>query len=397
MTLAFNQSLLQISESATVALADRVRRLRACGRQLVALQTGDPDFATPQPIIDAALHAMEQGLTHYCDSRGLPELRQAVAEKLRRVNGVEYDPQTEILVSCGGVHAYYCALQAILNPGDEVLVPDPAWMTHANMVAIVKGRPVRVAALPENGFWPTLNEWSRALSPSTRALVINSPCNPTGFVATAEYLAELSIFAEAHDLYVLSDEVYENILFDGRCHVCFAGLPGARARTILVNSLSKTYAMTGWRVGYLAAQREVISEALKASQHSVTNLAPFIQKAAAFALTEPDMQAAARQMSETYACRRERVLQVSGRWGSSPIRFHAPQGAFYFFIDARDMKFPALTIAEDLLEQCSIAVVPGSAYGKCGEGFLRMTIAASEPEIEAGVLGLLEWAARQKG
>lgn len=397
MSLALNRTLLQVSESATVALADQVRRLRASGRQIVALQTGDPDFATPRPIIDVALRGMERGLTHYCDSRGLPELRHAVADKLRRVNGVEYDPQTEILVSCGGVHAYYCALLAILNPGEEVLVPDPAWMTHANMVWVVRGRPVRVASLPENGFWPTPKEWAAALSSNTRALVVNSPCNPTGCVASAEYLDVLNAFAEAHNLYVISDEVYENILYDGRRHVCFASLSGARGRTILLNSLSKTYAMTGWRVGYLAAPREVISQALKASQHSITNLAPFIQEAATFALTEPDMQAAAQQMSQTYARRRDYVLQASGRWRPSPLRFHAPEGAFYFFVDARGLNSPTLAIAADLLEQCSIAVVPGSVYGKCGEGFLRMTIAASEPEIEAGVLGILEWAAKQKG
>ena len=397
MNLSFNQKLLQINESATVALADRVRRLRASGKRVIGLQTGDPDFATPQPILDVAVQAMQQGLTHYGDSRGLPELRKAIAHKLLTVNRVEYDPETEILATCGGVHAYYCALGAILNPGDEVLVPDPAWMTHANAVSVLGACAVRVPAKPENDFWPTIDQWRSVLSTRSRALVINSPCNPTGSVASAEYLAELHALAAMRGLYVISDEVYENILYDGRRHVCFAGLSGARSHTLIVNSLSKTYSMTGWRVGYLAAPANVIAQALKVSQHTITNLAPFVQKAAAFALLEPDMQAAALRMRDAYARRREHVLQISRSRSPSGVRFQAPQGAFYFFLDVRKLRSPSSVIAEELLAQCAIAMVPGSVYGNCGEGFLRMTIAASDQEIEAGVLGLLKWAATQEG
>lgn len=388
-----NSHIAAMGEAATVALADRVRRLRAAGNKILGLQTGDPDFATPLAIVEVAARAMRDGNTHYCDSRGLPVLRHAIAEKLRRVNGLDYDPDAEILVTCGGIHAYYCALQSLLEPSAEVLVPDPIWMTHTN-IAQVLGRPVvRVASRQEDGWWPTMDAWERAITPRSAALVLNTPCNPTGAVATREYLESLQQFAAQHDLWVISDEVYENILYDGRRHVPFASLPGARQRTILMNSFSKTYAMTGWRVGYLAAPAAVISQALKASQNSITNVAPFLQEAAAFALADPGVQEESRHMAQTYALRRNLVRSVAAGYPSSPVVVTPPQGAFYFFFDVRALGASSLEIAEALLEDAGLALVPGSAYGRCGEGFLRMTIAASDDEVEAGTRALLDWAA----
>jgi aspartate/methionine/tyrosine aminotransferase len=386
-----NPQLTDLHESATVALGDRVRRLRASGSKVIGLQTGDPDFPTPQPIIDAARRAMNEGHTHYGDSRGLPELRQAIADKLRRTNHVGYDPAAEILVTCGGIHAYYCALASILTQGDEVLIPDPAWMTHANVVTWLGGRAVRVPGSCDNNFWPTFADWERAVSSRTVALVVNSPNNPTGAVADKGYLSQLNQFADVHNLYVISDEVYENILYDGRGHTCFASLVGAKERTLLVNSLSKTYAMTGWRVGYLAAPTDIIASALKASQHSITNLAPFIQRAAAFALTDSAMQEAARQMTLTYTRRRDMVMQLWRDSAPSLIPLNEPQGAFYFFVDVRALGMPSVQIAEQFLEEASVALVPGSTFGACGEGFLRLTIAAADTEIEAGFKALLQW------
>src|SRR5579863_5323196 len=237
-----NQQLSMMRESATIALADKVRKLQAAGKKVFALQTGDPDFGTPQPIIDASQQAMTKGLTHYANSRGLPSLRQAIAARLKRDDNLDYDPESEILVTSGGIHACYCALQAILNPADEVLVPDPIWMTHANMPLIMRGQTVRVPASPENGFWPTLEAWEKALTPHTVALAINSPNNPSGKVATRAYLERLNQFADAHHLYVLSDEVYEKLLYDGHQHTRFAALPGAKQRTLFIHSFSKTYA-----------------------------------------------------------------------------------------------------------------------------------------------------------
>lgn len=387
-----NSALINLPESATVAIADRVRSLRAAGRHVIGLQTGDPDFPTPRPIIEAAYRSLKNGETHYSDSRGLPHLRQLIADKLFNINHAHYDPATEILVTCGGVHAYYCALQSILTPGDEVLVPDPSWMTHGSVVELLHCVPVRIPSFQENNFWPTFESWERAVSNRTVALVINSPNNPTGAIADRDYLLRLNEFAAAHDLYVISDEVYESIIYGNRKPTCFAALPGAKAHTLTINSLSKTYAMTGWRVGYLAAPAEIVSLALKSSQYSITNVAPFVQEAAVAALSNPELTQIVDQMKTAYALRRELVMSLWREFGHNPVKLFPPAGAFYFFLDLRAMKLPAVRMAESLLDEAAVAVVPGSAFGESGEGYLRMTIAAANAEIEAGFTALLRWA-----
>jgi len=388
-----NQRLQSLPQSATVALADKVRRLSAEGKNVIALQTGDPDFKTPSPIVEAACRAMQEGWTHYVASRGLPELREAIAQKLGTYNQVEYDPASEILVTHGAVHAYYCALQGILNPGDEILIPDPNWMTHVNIASMLGAAVKRVRSRAEDGFWPRISDWESAASPKTVALLLNSPNNPTGSVASEEYLAALVQFALRHNLYIISDEVYEAILFDRRRHVSVASLPDARDRTLLVNSFSKTYAMTGWRIGYLAAPARVIDQALKAGQNSITNVAPFVQKAALCALTDKDASEASREMGRRYELRRDLALRLldSAPGGTSAI---CPQGAFYLFLDMRSLGQPSVTLANRLLDEALVSMVPGVAYGRCGEGFLRMTIAVSEHEIETGLKRLIDWIMR---
>jgi len=389
-----NSQLDTIRQSATIALSDRVMALKADGRQIIGLQVGDPDFATPQPVIDVALNAMRAGLTHYGPSRGLPELRQAAAAKLSRDNGVTYDAETEILATHGGVHAYYSAMQSILNPGDEVLIPDPSWATHVNMVTMLRGKAVRVPAPAGNGFIPQLEAWEKALTSKTRAIVLNYPANPTGACPTREYLGKLQDFAAAHNLWVVSDEVYENLYY-GDKPACAGAFPGAKERTLLVHSLSKTYAMTGWRAGYLAAPAVVIENALKVGQNSITCVAPFIQKAAAFALTDPGVQASAVHMRAAYARRRERVLQLSRELENEKVLVTPPMGAFYFFLDLRPLKRPSLEICERILEETGVGLVPGAAFGEQGEGFARMTIAASDEDVEKGFRKIVEWAEKQ--
>ena len=390
--MKLNSQIQQIQESVTVALADRVRQLKAQGKHLIALQTGDPDFSTPKPIIDAAHKALKDGLTHYASSRGLPDLRKAISHTLTHENHVHYDPESEILVTNGGVHAYFCGLKAILNLGEEVLVSDPAWMTHANVITLLGGKPKRIPSKPEDNFWPQMDAWEQSVSSKTVALVINSPNNPTGSVATEEYLCNLAQFALRHNLYIISDEVYHAILFDDLQHVCVASLPEARDRTLLINSFSKTYAMTGWRIGYLAAPASVISQALKASQHSITNVSPFVQKAALCALTDSEVAVAVKQMVARYQQRRDMAVDILKSRYNAGVGLIEPQGAFYLFLDIRKLLNKSSVVAERLLNETLISIVPGSAYGACGEGFLRMTTAASEETIEAGINGLLDWA-----
>lgn len=390
-----NHQLEQLSESFTIAFADRVRRLKAEGVPVIGLQTGDPDFNTPQPIIAAAHEAMQAGFTHYSNSRGLPALRASIAERMSREHGATFDPMTEILVTHGAIHAYYVGLQAILNPSEQVLVPDPTWQTHANMVRVLRGEPIRVPALAENGFLPTLDSWQAALTDKTTAIIINYPSNPTGAIAPREYLQQLVDFAVANNLYILSDEVYDSLLYDGNQHTCVATLDGAKDRTLVLNSFSKTYAMTGWRIGYLCAPEKIIDNALKASQHSITNVAEFLQRAAIVALTDAAVQQEMQTIFAAFAKRRAQVLAIYDRMGTTPIEITPPQGAFYFFIDGRKLGIPATEIAERILNEANVAVVPGAVYGAQGEGFLRMTTAASDDDITAGFTKILEWAAKQ--
>ncbi len=382
-----------IRQSATVAMADRILALKASGRDVIGLQVGDPDFATPPAVMDVALKAMRDGLTHYGPSRGYLDLRQAAASKLTRDEGVIYDPASEILITHGGIHAYYLAMQSILNPGDEVLVPDPTWATHANMAVMLRGKVVRVPAPAETGFLPALETWRNAISPRSHVIVLNYPSNPTGAYPSRAYLQKLHDLAAEHNLWIVSDEVYGSLYY-GERPTCAADFEGAKERTLLVNSLSKSYAMTGWRVGYLAAPARVIENALKAGQNSITCVAPFIQKAAAFALTDPENQKVTAAMRVAYARRRELVLRLAHELECDKVLVTPPQGAFYFFLDFRPLKMSSLEICERLLEEAGVGLVPGSAFGEQGEGFVRMTIAASDEDVEAGFRKIVEWAER---
>lgn len=386
-----NQQFELIRQSATVSLTDRILALKASGKPIISLQVGDPDFGTHPSIAEAALKAMQDGQTHYGPSNGTLELRKAIAHKLQRDEGVSYDPNTEILVTNGGIHAYYTAMQSILNPGDDVLIPDPSWATHSNMATMLRGNVIRIPAPAENGFIPHFDSWLKALTPKTRIIVLNYPSNPTGAYPTREYLQQLQDFAAKHNLWIVADEVYGSLYY-GEKPTSAAAIEGAKERTLIVHSLSKSYAMTGWRVGFLAAPAKVISNALKASQNSITCVAPFIQKAAAFALTDPAMQEVTLSMRAAYAKRRELVLKLAREYESDKVIVTPSQGAFYFFLDMRPLKMTSVEICEKLLDDVGVALVPGSAFGEQGEGFARLCIAASDEDVEAGFRKVVEWA-----
>ena len=398
--MKLNRQFEQILQSPTVMVSDHVLAMKAAGKEIISMHVGDPDFDTPPAVLEVAMEALRSGQTHYTPSRGIPELRRAIARKIAEENtapsdALPYDPDTEILVTHGGVHAYYLALQSILDPGDEVLIPDPSWGTHANMVRQLRGEIVFVPARAENNFIPPLSAWENALTDKTRVIVINYPANPTGAIPTREYLMGLLDLAREHDLWVISDEVYENLYFE-RKPVSVCAFPQHKDRIMLVNSFSKTYAMTGWRVGYIAAPEILIDNALKASQNSITCVAPFIQKAAEFALTDPGVKAAADNMRAAYARRREIVLQVNRENKESLIKVIPPQGAFYFFLDMRALDMPSTEICARILDEAGVGLVPGNAFGEMGEGFVRMTVAASDADVEAGFRAVMDWAERLK-
>lgn len=383
-----------IRQSPTVSMGDRIMALKSSGRDLIGLQVGDPDFATPQTVLDVAIDALRAGLTHYTSSRGTPELLTAISQKLIRDEGISYDPASEILVTHGGIHAYFTGLLSVLNPGDDVLIPDPSWATHVNVASMIRGEVIRVPAPAENGFLPSFESWQKAVTPKTRLIVLNYPSNPTGVYPSREYLQNLHEFAKSRDIWILSDEVYGS-LFYGEKPVSAAAVDGAKERTLIVNSLSKSYAMTGWRVGYLAAPAPVIENALKAGQNTITCVAPFIQKAAAFALTDPGVQLATAGMRQAYARRRALVIKLSVEMECEKIRVTPPQGAFYCFLDLRPMKMKSAEMCERILESKGVGLVPGSAFGEQGEGFIRMSFAASDEEVEMGFRKIVEWAEEQ--
>jgi len=391
---SINSQFDLIRQSATVAMADRILALKASGQNIVGLQVGDPDFGTPSAVVDVAFKAMQDGLTHYGPSRGYLDLRTAVASKLIRDEGVSYDPASEILITHGSIHAYYLAMQSILNPGDDVLIPDPSWATHSNMAIMLRGSVIRVPAPAENGFIPFFESWEKALTPKTRVIVLNYPSNPTGAYPTREYLQKLQDFAAKNNLWIVSDEVYGSLYY-GERPTCSAAFEGAKERTLIVNSLSKSYAMTGWRVGFLAAPAHVIENALKAGQNSITCVAPFIQKAAAFALTDPAIQEVTANMRAAYSRRRQLVLRLSHELECEKVKVVPPQGAFYFFLDMRALNMSSVEMCERILEEVGVGLVPGSAFGEQGEGFIRMVISASDEDVEVGFRKIVEWAERQ--
>lgn len=273
-------------------------------------------------------------------------------------------------------------------------MPDPTWATHVNLGMMLRAEVVRVPAPVEDGFIPSFDSWERAVTPKTRALVVNYPSNPTGIVPSPDYLRKLQDFAKAHNLWVITDEVYSSLYFEEK-PLSLAAIEGAKERTLIVHSLSKTYAMTGWRVGFLAAPAPVIENAIKAGQNTITCVAPFIQKAAAFALTDPAVQQETAKMRAAYARRRALVMRLSTELESERVRVTPPQGAFYCFLDLRALKMNDVEMCEQILEEKNVGLVPGSAFGEQGEGFIRMSFAASDEEVETGFRRIVEWADEQ--
>lgn len=378
-----NRTLQNLTESATLQIADRVRALEAAGRRIIRLQTGDPDFATHPVVVEEAHRALLAGETHYANTRGLPELRAAIAARLHRRTGVRYDAASEVLVTQGGIHAVMVALQALVNAGDEVLIEDPCWMPYRGCTGLTGGSVSFFEADALNGFRFRVDRLAAALSSRTRVLILNSPCNPTGRVLGPEDLQAVSEIVNRHGLWLISDEVYEALVYGNARHTAAASIPGLRERTITVGSLSKTFAMTGWRVGYAAGPASVIGQMLKASQYSITNVAPFVQRAAIAALTHPAVAAYETEMIQTYAQRRE---QIRARLRDVPaLGDLAPDGAFYFMLRIAASGLDSAAFATRLLEEAAVAVVPGQGFGRVASEHVRVTFATALEDVLEGV------------
>ncbi|MGQ9515927.1 MAG: pyridoxal phosphate-dependent aminotransferase [Anaerolineae bacterium] len=371
------ERLQQVAESATLAFSERARLMAQQGINVIDLAGGDPDFTTPAHIIEAAFTAAQKGATHYVSSRGIPAFLQAISDHYAAEQGLRYDPKAEILVTTGGKMALYLAILATVDRGDAVLVPKPAWVSYVPMVQLVDGVPVEVPLDAEDNFRLTREALEEKISPRTRALLINSPANPTGRVLTRQELEAAAEVALRHDLLVISDEIYYKLLYDGHQHISIATLPGMRERTIIVNGLSKTYAMTGWRLGFALAPKPIMSQMVKVQSHTISCAAAFAQHAGAVALTGP--QDCVREMVDIYAQRRR--LIVDGLNSLPGIRCAAPEGAFYAFPDISGTGMTSLEFCERMLEEAHVVMTPGSAFGPSGEGYVRLSFANATEKL----------------
>ncbi|MBI3060164.1 MAG: pyridoxal phosphate-dependent aminotransferase [Deltaproteobacteria bacterium] len=376
-----------VKPSVTLALAAKAQAMRARGVDLVNFTAGEPDFDTPQRIKDAAVRALKKGMTKYTDVRGIEPLREAVAKKYLKEFALQYT-KDEVLVSCGGKHALYNIFQATIDPGDEVIIPSPYWVSYSDMVLLAGGVPKLLPTTEANGFRITPEELKDAMTSRTRAFVFNSPSNPTGAAYGFEEIQGLCRILEQHNCLILSDDIYEKIVYDGfRFHSIVSVSPSLRERTIIFNSLSKTYAMTGWRIGYALGPAAVISAAAKIQSQSTSNPTSFAQVAAIEALAGP--QDEVQQMVGEFLKRRN--LIVKRLEGMPGISCFNPQGAFYVFPNVRSLlgkkagEFKLASagdFAEYLLQEARVLAVPGEDFGSTEN--IRISYATSLEEIEKG-------------
>lgn len=343
---------------------------------VISLGIGEPDFVTPKPIVEAGLSSLEAGHTHYTSNSGIIELRNGISEHLKRLYKVEYDPALELLVTVGVSEAMYLAMTAILNPGDEVIVPQPCFVSYTAEVSLAGGIPVPIATRVENNFQVTAEEIEAAITRRTKALLIGYPNNPTGAVLERQNLEEIAKVVRKHDILVISDEIYDRLVY-GIEHVCFASLPGMWERTILLGGFSKAYAMTGWRLGYAAAPPEILGAMSKVHQYTIMSAPTTAQEAGLAALKHGEE--AVEEMRQRYDRRRRLIVDGLNSIG---LKCFEPRGAFYAFPSVRGSGMDDAEFAERLLDEERVAVIPGRAFGIGGAGYVRCSYATAYDKIE---------------
>ena len=358
-----------------------IRKFFAAARlfpDAVNLGIGEPDFTPPKHVIEAAEKAMREGKTHYAPTTGIPELLDALAEKTKREYNLSYDPNSEILVTVGAVEAVFLALMATVNPGDEVLFPDPGFVCYEPAIRIAGGVPVPIPLREENEFRVDAEDVRSLITDRSRVMIVNSPHNPTGSVLTYDDLNSLAKLAVEHDLIVISDEVYEKILYDDASHYCVAAFPGMRERTVVVNSFSKTYAMTGFRIGFALGPSDIISGMMLVHQYLSTCVNTPTQYAALAALEGPQdfVYSMVREFDRRRRLVCRRINEIEG------LSCVVPKGAFYVFPNIKALGMSSEKFARFLLEEAKVVVVPGSGFGEHGEGYIRISYATSYENLE---------------
>ncbi|MGG0716785.1 pyridoxal phosphate-dependent aminotransferase [Robertmurraya massiliosenegalensis] len=352
---------------------EEVTKRQKLGLDTLNLLLGEPDFDTPQKIVEAAIHSLNDGDTHYTSNFGLNELRSILAKKLVKENKIDASAN-EILITAGASEAIFLAMMALINEGDEVLIPCPTWMNYASSCRIAGGIPVFVPLDGEkSAFSLHVETLEKYVTAHTKMLVIVNPGNPTGMILNIEELEAISKFAIKNDLIVLADEIYEKIIFDDSEHVSIASLPGMKERTITVNGFSKAYAMTGWRLGFVHASENIINGLVRIHQNNISSLSGFTQKGAITALIKAEEDV--HEMRAQFNRRRDLVINILNQSHCFDIR--PPKGAIYLFLDIKNIGKSSKEFASQLLKETGVAVVPGDAFGIFGEGYVRLSFAAS--------------------
>lgn len=367
-----------VPPSPTTMMMQKGRDLKAAGYDVVNLAGGEPDFDTPDHIVEAAFQAMRAGDTHYPPAFGTPALLEAISNKLARENNIQGVQPTQIMVTPGAKWALFAAVAAMVEPDDEVIILDPSWVSYAPIVMLNRATPVRLPLASADNFLVREEQLRSAITPRTKLIMVNSPCNPTGRVLSRTEMDAIVTVATEYDLYVISDEIYEHILYDGAVHHSLAAEPGMAERTVIINGFSKAYAMTGWRLGWLAGPAPVVKLARTLQTHSAQSAASFTMAAGVAALNGP--QEHVHAMTAAYAQRRRFVLDAFEEIPG--IECQPIEGAFYVFPKFTATTKSSLEVADILLEKAHIAATPGIAFGEAGEGHVRFSIATHINDLE---------------
>ncbi len=363
---------------------DMAKKLEREGKTIIHLEIGRPDFDTPTHIVERAVEALRTGKHHYSQNAGIPELRQAITDKYAKEYHLEYSPETDVVVTNGVAEGVYVAIHALLDPGDQILIPDPRWVNYDVDALSNDVEPVDYSLFEDRNYEPDPNEIANKITPKTKMILLSSPSNPTGGVTTLAVLEKIAQLAQAHDLVILSDEIYEKIIYPPAEHVSIASLPGMKDRTLILNGLSKFYSMTGWRLGYVLGDKKYLNPILRYHQYMVTSTNTFAQWGAVTAL-KGDQEPAYAMVKEFHRRRDyifEAVNQIPGF--SSP----EPQGAFYIFPSIKDTGMDGYEMSKTLLENAGVATVPGECFGKNGAGHIRISYANSLENLQKAVANI---------
>jgi aspartate/methionine/tyrosine aminotransferase len=380
-TVEFSERTRSIVTAKSMDIAEKAKSLVRAGEDVIDFSWGEPDFDTPLRVKEACKKALDSNLTHYSASRGVDVLRKAVCDKVKKDQGVEYSWADNIIVTPGAKQAIFYSLFALLNKGDEVLVPEPYWLSYKDAIELAGGKLKAMACSSKDGFRLKPEDVERNITPRTKVLLLNNPCNPTGVSLNSAELEQIAKVLKGSGITVISDEIYSALLYDGRKFVSFAAMSGMFDRTITVNGFSKAYAMTGWRLGYLLAPKHYIDEINKIHQHIATCAGTFIQYAAEDAVRHCDDDA--KKMCGEYQKRRDLIVRLIG--DMETVSCLKPDGTFYLWVDIRRTGYGSMAFCDMLLDKMRIASVPGVAYGESGEGYVRFAFTQPESRIIEGI------------